>query len=180
MEVILVRHTSVDVEPGICYGASDVAVRDTFEKEAEVTKQNLAPYLPFDAVYASPLTRTRKLAAYCGYPNPHLDDRLREMDFGDWEMMKYDDITDPCLDEWYKDYMHLPTPNGESFVDVRKRVNAFLNELKATYANKKDARIAIFAHGGVLIAAGLYAGLFGETNAWDHLVEFGEIQRIEI
>ena len=42
--------------------------------------------------FPSPLTRARKLAAYCGYPNPTLDDRLKEMNMGDWEMRLYDDI----------------------------------------------------------------------------------------
>ena len=51
MEVILIRHTSVDVPKGTCYGHTDVPVAATFEQEAEVTRQNLAQYLPFDAVY---------------------------------------------------------------------------------------------------------------------------------
>ena len=29
MEVILIRHTSVDVPPGTCYGHSDVPLKDT-------------------------------------------------------------------------------------------------------------------------------------------------------
>lgn len=52
MEVILIRHTSVDVPPGTCYGQSDVPLRDTFEQEAEAASQHLAPYQPFDRVSA--------------------------------------------------------------------------------------------------------------------------------
>ena len=73
MEVILIRHTSVDVPKGTCYGQSDVPVATTFAEEAEVTRQKLEQYQPFDAVYASPLTRARLLAAYCGYPRPRLE-----------------------------------------------------------------------------------------------------------
>ena len=176
MEVILVRHTSVDVPKGMCYGQSDVPVRDTFEQEAETTRQLLAPYQPFDYVYASPLNRARKLAAYCGYPQPWLDNRLKEMHMGEWEMQMYDEIQDVRLNDWYRDYMHLPTPGGESFPELYQRVAAFLDELKT----KDYQRVAIFAHGGVLICAGLYAGLFGEQDAWDHLVDYGGIERIEI
>ena len=176
MEVILIRHTSVDVPKGTCYGQSDVPLRDTFKQEAEVTKQNLAQYLPFDKVYSSPLTRASKLAAYCGFPQPRLDNRLKEMHMGNWEMQLYDEIDDMYIDDWYKDYMNLPTPGGEGFRDVYQRVSDFLDELK-TMPYK---RVAIFAHGGVLISAGLYAGLFNEQNAWDHLVDFGGIERIEI
>ena len=73
MEVVLVRHTSVDVPKGTCYGQTDVPVRDTFEQEAECTRRSLEQYLPFDKVYSSPLTRARKLAAYCGYPDAETD-----------------------------------------------------------------------------------------------------------
>lgn len=176
MEVILIRHTSVDVPKGTCYGQSDVPVATTFEQEAEATKQNLAQYEPFDQVYASPLTRARKLAAYCGYPQPRLDNRLKEMYMGEWEMQLYDEIKDVRLQDWYNDYMHLPTPGGEGFPQVYERVASFLDELKT----KDYRRVAIFAHGGVLICAGLYAGLFNEKDAWDHLVPFGGIEKIEI
>lgn len=176
MEIILIRHTSVDVPKGTCYGQSDVPVAATFEQEAKVTKQNLAQYLPFDEVYASPLTRAKMLAHFCGYPQPRLDDRLKEMDMGEWEMQRYDDITNPYKEAWYNDYMHLPTPGGEGFPQLYLRVAAFLDELK----NKHHQRVAIFAHGGVLICAGIYAGLFASEKAWDHLVSYGGIQKIEI
>ena len=34
MDIVLIRHTSVGVEKGTCYGWSDVPVADTFETEA--------------------------------------------------------------------------------------------------------------------------------------------------
>ena len=176
MEVILIRHTCVDVPKGTCYGQSDVPVSDTFEQEAEVTKQNLSQYQPFDKVFSSPLTRASKLAAYCGFPQPRLDNRLKEMHMGRWEMQLYDEIDDIYIEDWYKDYMNLPTPDGEGFRDVYRRVSEFLDDLKT----KPYKRVAVFAHGGVLICAGLYAGLFKEANVWDHLVEFGGIEKIEI
>jgi alpha-ribazole phosphatase len=151
-------------------------VAATFEQEAEVTKQNLAQYLPFDAVFASPLTRARRLAAYCGYPQPRLDNRLKEMYMGEWEMQSYEEITNPYKEEWYNDYMHLPTPGGEGFPQVYQRVAAFLDELR----QKDYQRVAVFAHGGVLICAGIYGGLFSEADAWDHLVPYGGMEKIEI
>ena len=72
MEVILIRHTSVDVLPGVCYGQTDVPLKPTFEQEAAVTQENLKAFLPFDHVYTSPLTRCVRLATYCGYPEAAL------------------------------------------------------------------------------------------------------------
>lgn len=176
MQVVLIRHTSVAVPRGTCYGQTDVPVSDTFEQEAEQTLRNLQPFMPFDAVYSSPLMRARKLAAYCGYPTPTVDARLMEMNMGQWEMQLYDEIQDPHLQAWYQDYMHLPTTGGEAFPDLRARVASFLDQLR----QQEYERVAIFAHGGVLVAAGLYAGLYTEENAWDHLVPFGGLITIEL
>ena len=176
MEVILVRHTKVDVPKGMCYGQSDVPVAHSFPQEAETTKSHLEIYMPFDKVFSSPLSRARLLAAHCGYSDPVIDDRLMEMSMGEWEMQMYDEIKDVRLDDWYKDYMHIPTPGGESFPMLYKRVAAFLDEFRQC----KYQRVAVFAHGGVLICAGLYTGLFAEQNAWDHLTPYGGIQKIII
>ena len=176
MEVIFVRHTSVNVPKGTCYGQTDVPVAATFAEEAARTLKALSDYTPFDHVYTSPLTRARKLAEYCGYPDAEADDRLMEMNMGRWEMQRYDDISDPCLEEWYQDYMNLPTPGGEGFPELRRRVGAFLDELR----RQSYRRVAVFAHGGVLIAAGLQAGLFAEQNAWDHLTPYGGLQVVEL
>lgn len=176
MQVVLIRHTSVAVPRGTCYGQTDVPVSDTFEQEAEQTLRNLQPFMPLDAVYSSPLTRARKLAAYCGYPTPTVDARLMEMNMGQWEMQLYDEIQDPHLQAWYQDYMHLPTTGGEAFPDLRARVASFLDQLR----QQEHERVAVFAHGGVLVAAGLYAGLYTEENAWNHLVPFGGLITIEL
>lgn len=178
MKVVLIRHTSVDVPPGTCYGWSDVPVRDTFVEEAEETRLSLLKYGSFDHVYSSPLTRARLLAAYC-LPGvrPTLDERLKEMNMGDWEMKPYDEIDDPHLQEWFDDYMHLPTSNGESFPLIYQRVAAFLDELR----QKPYQQVAVFAHGGVLICAGIYAGLFAaDEHAFEHTTPYGGFIEIEL
>ena len=178
MKVTLIRHTKVDVPKGTCYGWSDVPVANSFEEEAAVTKQNLMKKQPFDAVFSSPLTRARKLAAYCGYPHPTLDNRLKEMNMGDWEMRLYDDIAkeDPHILAWYEDYMHLEATGGESFPILFKRVSSFLDWLK----QQPFEHVGIFAHGGVLICAGIYGGLFPKENAFENLTAFGGIEEIEL
>lgn len=175
MEITLIRHTRVAVPPGTCYGWSDVPVADTFEQEAEVVRQRLHE-MPFDAVYTSPLKRARILAEYCGFANAIADPRLREMNMGEWEMQRYDDITDPHLQRWYADYLHLPTTGGESFPMLYTRVSAFLNEL----VTKPYRHIAIFTHAGVLACAGIWAGLWPAEEAFNHQVEYGGMLKIEI
>lgn len=176
MNIVLTRHTSVDVPRGTCYGWTDVPVRDTFEEEAAVTKARLDAMEPFDIVYSSPLTRARKLAAYCGYPAPVEDERLKEMNMGEWEMLRYDTIDDPNLQRWYDDYMHVSPTGGESFEQFYARVASFFDELRT----KSFKRVGIFAHGGVLLCAGIYAGLFSPEDCFSHLVETGGSMEITL
>lgn len=175
MKIVLIRHTRVDVAPGTCYGWTDVPVAKTFEAEAAVTKARLQLCGPFDAVYTSPLARARLLAAYCGYPDATPDDRLKEMNMGRWEMERYDDIDDPYLQQWYDDYLHLPTRDGESFTDQLARVSAFLDDLR----QQPYRQVAVFAHAGVLVAATIYAGIYTLEEAWQHVPDYGSLQLIE-
>ena len=176
MEVILIRHTSVDVPPGVCYGQTDVPLKPTFEAEAAVTAENLKAYLPFDHVYTSPLTRCVRLATYCGYPDAERDKRIMEINFGDWEMKPFEQNEDPRLQEWYADYINVAATGGESFAMQYRRVSQFLDELK----KKPYTRVAIFAHGGVLICAQLYAGILKAEEAFDALTPYGGIVRINL
>ena len=190
MEIYLIRHTSVDVPQGVCYGQTDVPLKPSFEQEAEIIKQNLSEH-SFDAVYTSPLSRCVRLAAYCGYPDAKRDNRLKEMHMGDWEMQIFDKINDPQLQEWYDDFLHVSTRNGESYLDVLARVSSFLKEIKdnetivneMTISSKKTSdhkKIAIFAHGGVLLCAQIYAGLITPADSLQKLPSYGEIVRISI
>lgn len=175
MQVTLVRHTRVAVPRGTCYGWSDVPCAATFEEEAARTRK-LLEGKTFDKVYTSPLSRARKLATHCGWPEAECDDRLKEMFMGEWEMRRYDEIDDPALQEWYDDYMNKPTKGGESLPMLYARVSQFLDELR----QKPYERVCIFSHAGVLVCAGIYGGLFGSENAFAHQVDYGGIEEIVI
>jgi alpha-ribazole phosphatase len=175
MLVYLIRHTSVDVEPGTCYGQTDVPLRPSFTEEAKITSAKLDSII-FDKVYTSPLSRSWKLAGFCGYKDALRDDRLMEINFGDWEMKRFDEIDDPNIEKWYSDYINVRSTNGESFQDQYNRVASFLDELK-----RQDYKsVAIFAHGGVLICAQIYAGLIKAKEAFESLTPYGGIVKIDI
>ena len=171
MEIILIRHTSVDVPPGVCYGQTDVPLKATFEEEAAVTAENMKKYFPFEHAYTSPLTRCVRLASYCGYPDAERDNRLMEINFGSWEMKPFDHNNDPRLQEWYADYLNVAATGGESFAMQYQRVSGFLDELK----QKSYKKVAIFAHGGVLICAQIYAGIIQMEEAFSALTPYGGI-----
>ncbi|MBQ7221847.1 MAG: alpha-ribazole phosphatase [Bacteroidales bacterium] len=175
MEVYFVRHTQVDVPKGTCYGHTDVPLKASFPEEAEAVKQKLAG-LTFDASYSSPLSRARKLAAYCGYPDPIIDDRLIEMNYGEWEMQKYSEIKDPRLQEWYDNWQTYKVPGGESCSELFVRVMDFIEDLKKT----SYERVVVFCHGGILISASLSQNLIPLDWSVFSAFDYGAVLRIEI
>lgn len=175
MDITLVRHTKVDVAQGTVYGFTDVPLADTFISEAQAVSERLAGEI-FDAVYSSPLSRCRKLATFCGYPHPHVDDRLKEMNFGEWEMKKWEEIESSEAEKWFNDWINRPTPHGECFKDQYIRIAEFLDELKQT----EDRTVCVFAHGGVLRCALIYAGQITFEQAFEQDIPYGAVIRIKI
>lgn len=112
----------------------------------------------------------------CGYPDAERDDRLKELNFGDWEMHRFDEIADANLERWYADYLHVKATNGESFEDQYRRVAGFLDELR----QKPYEQVAIFAHGGILLNAQIYAGIIKPEEAFGALTPYGGIVKIEL
>src|SRR5690606_42086613 len=104
MEIHLIRHTKPDIEAGICYGQSDIQLATSFDKEWTEIRKKLP--LNVDRLFTSPLSRCTKLserlAAHFGLL-PEKDVRLMEMNFGDWEMKKWDDIDQRELNAWMND-----------------------------------------------------------------------------
>ena len=174
MDLYLIRHTSVAVPRGTCYGWTDVPVSENFEVEAEACKRQLAG-IRFDRVYTSPLSRARQLATYCGYPDAIMEPRMKEMHMGDWEMKRFDEITDPQLQEYYNNYLDSPTRNGESFRDLYRRVESFLNELKRQAELQKWERVAVFCHGGPIICALVYAGIVPLEEGYANIPDYASV-----
>ena len=175
MEIWFIRHTSVDVPRGTCYGQTDVPLRATFEAEAAEVRKNIGD-TRVDAVYSSPLTRARRLAAYCGYPDPIIENKVLEVNYGKWEMTSFIDDPDPAMLEWYKDWKNVRPPGGESFRDAFIRLSGFIEELKSSGME----RVAVFCHGGMLICAAIYAGSIDFDASLPGAFEYGEILKINV
>jgi alpha-ribazole phosphatase len=156
MKLTLVRHTSLDIAPSICYGQSDVAVSANFENERMTLQKKLAAF-EFDAIYASPLKRCHQLAqALCAdelfghtSENIKLDERLKELHFGDWEMSPWDEIPREKFDVWANDYANLAPPNGETFSELHARAKGFVEDVSSHSQGKS---ILVVTHGGFIRA----------------------------
>lgn len=148
MNLHLIRHTSLNISSGICYGQSDVDVSSTFQIESKALADKLA-HIRFDAVYTSPLQRCIKLAKTLSKGQLQIDERLKELYFGDWEMQAWDHISRDVFDAWANDYANLSPPNGESFSQLHIRSKAFIEEVSGHSHGKN---VAVVTHGGVIRA----------------------------
>lgn len=167
MRLFLIRHPAPDVAPGTCYGRTDLPLAE----DAASVAASLAPLLPAAApLFSSPLARCRRLAELL-HPAPRIDDRLRELDFGAWEMQPWDAIDRAALDAWAADPLHFAPPGGEAVADLRARVRSFLAELAG------DA--ILVAHAGVMkLCAAELAGV--APDAWFSMqFEYGTVTLIE-
>jgi alpha-ribazole phosphatase len=144
MEIYLIRHSTTEIEKGVCYGQTDIPLAESFSDEAH----QLLSYLPttFDAVFSSSSSRCIKLARLIKSKQLIIDNRLLEMNFGDWEMKKWDEINQEALNKWMQDFVNVRVPQGENFIDLYKRVCDFMENLKKTNYQK----IAIVTHAGVI------------------------------
>ena len=145
MEIILIRHTTPKVKKGICYGQSDIDTEESFEKEVLVIQSQLQKINNNIFFYSSPLKRCRKLAEKLS-KKIRFDDRLKELNFGDWELKKWDDIDKKILDIWMNDFVNIPPKNGESYIELFHRTSTFIKELKEEGIQKA----VIVTHAGVI------------------------------
>lgn len=175
MKVTLIRHTSVAVEAGTVYGFTDVDTAPTFPEEAEKVARSIED-ATFDIVYCSPLSRCRKLAAVCGFPQAISDNRLKEMNFGSWEMQRWESLQDPIVEKWYNDWINIPAGGGESFRNQYERVTAFMDELK----QQAYQHACLFVHSGVIRCALIYAGQLRTENAFTIDIPYGSKTEITL
>lgn len=151
MEVYLIRHTETIVDNNVCYGQSDVPLKGPFLKKFDEILNQVKVEQP--TIYSSPLSRCSILANYFHLHNKSqqaikYDDRLKELNFGQWELKKWDEIVPSPLNEWMNDFVNHTVPGGESFTQLYLRVNDFIETTLLKEQRKRPA--IIITHAGVI------------------------------
>lgn len=111
---------------------------------------------PIDAVYCSDLKRAIHTAEIVmGSRNIpfYIDPQFREIHFGDWEGLKWEEINsgqeEGNSNHWWSQ-PDEPFPGGESLSDLKQRVKIALEKvIKEQLQEDKDKTVAIICHGGV-------------------------------
>lgn len=174
MDIYLVRHTKTDTKKGLCYGQSDVGLADSFCDEALQLQQKL-PELNGDCkVFSSPLSRCLRLANRFS-DAVATDERLLEMNFGNWENSRFNEIDAHSLRRWTENFVDVAPPNGESFTDLCRRAGSFWLDL----LNTQSEQVLIVTHAGVIRALLVHILKLPPANAFQFRVDFGSAHKLQ-
>jgi len=180
MKLFFLRHTSLNVEIDVFYGQTDLDVSDNFKEEVELIKKKILNF-NIDTgsikVYSSPLKRCVKLTNRLT-DTYIIDERIKEMNLGDWEMKKMSSISKKEKLEWENNLLSFKIPNGESNNEFLKRLKSFLEDI---FKFNEDALIV--CHAGSI--NGMLSLLTKEPfdkmvkNYWE-LIKHGSLSLIEL
>ena len=180
MKLFFLRHTSLNVDIDVFYGQTDLDVSDRFEQEVKLIQKKIKNF-NIDTnsikVYSSPLKRCIKLTNKLT-ENYIVDERIKEMNLGDWEMKKMSSISKKEKLDWENNLLSFKIPNGESNNEFLKRLKSFLDDI---FKFNEDALIV--CHAGSI--NGMLSLLTKEPfdkmvkNYWE-LIKHGSLSLIEL
>ncbi|MDB6053996.1 MAG: phosphoglycerate mutase [Verrucomicrobiales bacterium] len=150
----LVRHGEVEERYHKVFGGDqiDMELSPLGHQQAEALAEYLGRF-NFDAIYASPMKRAQQTLAPLSKRFPILTTclpDLREVNFGDWTGLKWQDVQDRHGVSAYQwlDMIHQGSiPNGECARRFADRVEPCL---KAILDKHRGQEVAVVCHGGVV------------------------------
>jgi alpha-ribazole phosphatase len=175
VELWLARHARALVEPGTCYGRSDVPADPAHTAEAARALATALAEMPVPRllVFASPLQRTQALAQALVQQWPaalhiHTDPRLAEMDFGAWEGQPWSALTAEAFAPWDQNFAHHRVGGGESVAQFMGRVATAWDDCRRTCQEHALTRVVWITHAGVARAMSLlHSGVTCPTQGSD-------------
>ena len=145
-----IRHTKPYNPTDVCYGRLDFDVSPSFPEEASgaidaFIKSGAKP----TRLFSSPLLRCLRLAEKVSEATGlaiEKQDAIQEINFGSWEGQKLTLVPRNEMYAWQQNLRGFRFPGGESFYDVDRRVEAFLDTLS------DDGEFLWVSHAGVIAA----------------------------
>ncbi|MGA5164752.1 MULTISPECIES: bifunctional RNase H/acid phosphatase [Streptomyces] len=141
---VLLRHGETALTPEKRFsgsGGSDPDLSPVGRRQADAVAAALAARGTVQEIVSSPLARCRQTAATVAARlglDVHVDDELRETDFGAWEGLTFAEVRERYpddMDAWLASPDAAPT-GGESFAEVALRVAAARDRLTARHAGR--------------------------------------------
>jgi len=156
-------------------GQRDIPINANGRAQAAEAGHRLTSILPEpDSLpwIVSPMSRTRETAELArkaiGLPPEHygMDDRLKELTFGDWEGRTWQElraVDNDAVNARFNDKWRFAPPDGESYAMLRDRIRGWLDTIRQD--------VVVVSHGGVarvlcVLRAGLAEGDAADADIW--------------
>jgi broad specificity phosphatase PhoE len=180
--LILLRHGEVEATYQRVFGGRiDMALSPRGHDQAAALAKYLVRW-PLDAIYVSPMRRAQMtlapFAAQCSTP-PITRPELREVDFGDWTGLTWEQVKarhSISAFRWLEMLDSGAIPNAETGFTWRARVEPCLREIIAAHAGQT---VAVVCHGGVIrmILSLLLDLALPKTASFE--IDYASITRVE-
>jgi alpha-ribazole phosphatase len=163
VKIFLIRHgQTLWNQEGRYQGDKDIDLTEEGIMQAKLTAEYLSN-VDFSNIYSSPLKRAVDTANIINETNKGknlkiiIRDDLKEMHFGKWEGMKFEQLGKVYYKEfqqWLSDPYNYCPPGGESFKKVKERSIKEINNI--VKENEKGSNVAVVTHGGVILSILVY------------------------
>lgn len=182
-ELYLVRHGETELNvKGVYYGWTDCRLSERGMMQAE-DLSDILQNVRFDAVISSSLSRAVATAAVISGFTPddiRTDDRLRELNFGEWEGLHHSEVLEKyreAWETWGSDWKNAAPPGGESFVQIYRRVKSCIEDILKEYRGK---RVLIVSHQGTMRIIPMVLMKLPEEAYWSFTAEQGRYSHYQI
>lgn len=150
-QLLLIRHAETDMIGTFC-GHSDPELNDNGRSQLPGLVKVLSSY-PIQRVYSSDLLRAQQTAEAIARhfrAEVCLRNGLREIDFGLWDGLSWEEIEsrDPAAARnWVESYPNATAPEGEPFRAFQQRV---CKEVESLLAEAPEPYVVVVTHAGFI------------------------------
>lgn len=153
VDIILLRHgMTKENEESRYIGWTDSPLSVNGRKEVELVSRNIFQVAASSRIYTSDLVRTIE-TAHILFPNHQTFEikQLREMNFGKWECLTYNDLkNDSEYQTWLDQLFTYKLPQGESADIFTERIDQAFDEIKKDIIREQLEEVILVVHGGVI------------------------------
>jgi len=180
MQVILLRHGQTEWNKLHKYqGHTDIELNDYGRAQAGKVAAYLRDNERIEAIYCSDLSRGRETAEIIARElllPVKADARWRELGFGHWEGLTFNEVYEQYpqeYDDWYNNTLQLKIPGGESLAEILERALPALTEIAAQHSGT----VLVVSHGGLIKT--MINHLHSGNGLWDTYLEPGSMTFLE-
>jgi alpha-ribazole phosphatase/probable phosphoglycerate mutase len=165
--LVFIRHGETGMAGAFC-GHSDPVLNPAGESQVRLLAEEVA-MLGIERIYSSDLRRTAQTAVAIAQRigvNVNYLPALREIHFGLWEGLHWQEIEDRYSDEagrWLREFPARSAPGGEAYADFTARVD---NIIATLFERSAGRTTAVVTHRGVMRCALTRFCSFPEDEAW--------------